>query len=60
MGMKRERTVIEVSDEQKQNEWKKLMREKTIAEKNQSEEQQRQEELVSYISFPLSNYYDHR
>jgi len=46
MGMKRERTVIEVSDEQKQNEWKKLMREKTIAEKNQSEEQQRQEELM--------------
>ena len=49
MGMKRERTVVEVSDEQAQNEFKKLMREKTMAEKNMSEEQKRQEELVSCL-----------
>ena len=49
MGMKRERTVVEVSDEQAQNEFKKLMREKTMAEKNMSDEQKRQEELVSCL-----------
>lgn len=46
MGMKRERTMVQVSDEQKAEEWQKLIKEKDYAEKNVSQEQRKQEEMV--------------
>lgn len=48
MGMKRERTVmLPVSDEQKKQEYTKIMTEKTQADKKETQEQKKQEEMVS-------------
>lgn len=49
MGMKRERTVVShVTDAQKEEEWKKLIKQKDDAEKNVSQEQRKQDEMVSH------------
>ena len=46
MGMKRERTVVSVSDEQKAEEWKKLMTDRERADQYKSQEQRKQEQMV--------------
>ncbi|XP_067933562.1 trichohyalin-like [Watersipora subatra] len=46
MALRRERTVVEVSDEQKDKEWQKLVKETHRAELTRSQEQRRQEEMV--------------
>lgn len=46
MGLKRERTVIEVSDAQKQEEWTALKKSQENAIKHLTLEQQKQDDLV--------------
>lgn len=47
MAMKRERTVIQISEEHNQKELSKLINEKQHADTHMSKEQQKQEEMVS-------------
>ena len=58
MGLKRERTVIEVSDEQKQKEWTELKKSQENVIKHMTLEQQKQDDLVNTQLFHCLTCYD--